>query len=146
MPDAGQRYREQKEGYMFANFNENVWLYHRGEWSRIKNPLYDVRSPSASAPPRRPTWRQILRQYSRKWCDFGPTPTLSNYYGILVSAYSYTGDGKAPEYLIRIVSISADEVIYAQDLPDLLEVLTLLAPLASNGIFTDVYGRGQSNR
>jgi hypothetical protein len=131
---------------MFANFDENAWLYHRGEWSRIKNPLYDARWPGASAPPRRPTWRQILRDYRRKWGDLGPTSALPNYYGILVSVYSYTGDGKAPEYLIRIIAVSADEVIYSQDLPDLLEVLTLLAPLASNGIFTDAYMRGQSNR
>lgn len=130
---------------MFPNFNEKAWLYHRNAWSEIKNPLYDSQLPGASAAPRRPNWRQILREYNRKWANLGPIPPPPNYSGILVSAYSYSGDRKSPGYMIRIVSLGPDEVIYAQDLPDLLEVLALLAPVVSNGIFANAYMQGQRN-
>ena len=56
--------------------------------------------------------------------------------------YSYMGNEKAPEYLVKVFSISQTETIYVEDLPHLLEVLNLLAPLASNGIFVDAYGQG----
>jgi len=53
--------------------------------------------------------------------------------------YLYTGNEKAPEYLIKVFSISRNEIIYAEDFPDVLEVLKPLALLASNGIFVDAY-------
>src|SRR5438105_7573521 len=120
---------------MFPNFNEKTWLYHRGKWSRIDNPLYDAQLTYADFP-RRTTWRQILRDYNHNWGNLGPAVPHAYYSGILVHTYCYTGDKKAPEFLIRIISLGNDEVIYAQDFPDLLEVLALLAPLVTSGIFS----------
>ncbi len=131
---------------MSPNFNEKAWLYHRGKWSRIKNPLHDVELAYAAAAPRRLTWRQILREYNRRWGNLGPTMPSAKYAGILVYTYSYTGDKQAPKYLIRIVSIVNDDVMFAQDFPDLLEVLNLLAPVVSCGIFADAYRQAQMNR
>lgn len=131
---------------MFPNLYEKAWLYHRGAWSRIKNPLYNAQSPYANTSPHRATWRQILREYDRQWGNLGPTAPPTNYPGVLVYAYSYTGEKKAPQYLIRIVSLGNDEVLYAQEIPDLLEVLSLLAPVVSCGIFSDAYMQGQKNR
>ncbi len=118
---------------------ENAWFYHRGEWTRTKNSLRNLGSLLTSNNPRYATRRQSLREYDRVWLDLGPTPIPSDYSGLLSSIYSYTGNGKAPEYLIRIISLSSEEVIYVEDFPDLLELLTLLTPLVSNGIFADAY-------
>ncbi len=64
---------------------------------------------------------------------------MPNYNGILAFAYSYTGDGEAPGYLVRILTTGSDEAVFAQDLPDLLEILSMLAPIVSTGIFADIY-------
>jgi hypothetical protein len=117
----------------------DAWLYHRGKWSKINNPLPDTQDRRSAAASRRTAWRRILQEYDRLWINLGPAVPPSNYSGPLVQVYSYTGEGKAPQYLIRIVCISSDEAIYAQDLPDTLEVLTLLVPMVSCGIFTDAY-------
>lgn len=47
---------------MLPNIHEKAWLYHRGKWSMIKNPLYDTQVTYAT--PYRQSWRQILREYN----------------------------------------------------------------------------------
>lgn len=111
---------------MLPNIRENAWLYRRGKWLKIRNLIYDEQSMHAA--PTRQSWRQILREYRQLWGTLGPAISPTNYPGIHVYIYSYTGDSKAPEYLIRIVSLGNDEIIYAQDFPDLLGVLAWLAP------------------
>jgi hypothetical protein len=128
---------------MLPNIREYAWLYRRGEWLKIRNLIYDEQFMHAA--PTRQSWRQILREYRQIWGTLGPAISLTNYSGIHVYVYSYTGDRKAPEFLIRIVSMGNDEIIYAQDLPDLLGVLALLSPLVSSGIFSDAYTQGRRN-
>ena len=128
---------------MLPNVGEKAWLYHRGQWSMIKNLIYDEQLTYVAS--HRQSWRQILREYNQIWAKLGPAVYPANYSGILVYVYSYTGDRKAPEYLIRIASLGNNEIMYAQDFPDLLAVLTLLAPVVSSGIFSDAYTRGRYN-
>ncbi len=120
---------------MNDTLKDHTWFYQSGEWSVIKNsePLL------TSTNPRYTTRRQSLGEYNRVWLKLGPEPIPYDYSGLLASVYSYTGSGKAPRYLVRIVSLSSEEVIYVEDFPDLLEILTLLTPLVSNGIFADAY-------
>ena len=127
---------------MLNKTKENAWFYHRGEWSIIKNPLQNSSSPLASASPRRTARRQGLREYNCVWLNLGPTPIPYDYSGLLASVYSYTGSGKAPKYLIRIISLSSEDAVYVGDFPDLLEILSFLTPLVSNGIFADAYTQG----
>lgn len=128
---------------MLPNIREYAWLYHRGKWLMIRNLIYDVQLTYAA--PIRQSWRQILREYNQIWGTLGPAVSPANYSGIHVYIYSYSGDRKAPEYLIRIVSLGNDEILYAQDLPDLLGVLALLAPMVSSGIFSDAYTQVRNN-
>ncbi len=129
---------------MLPNVGEKARLYHRGKWSMIKNPLYNTQLTYAAT--QRQSWRQMLQEYNQIWGTLGPAVSPANYTGILVYIYSYTGDKRAPEYLIRIASLGNDEIMYAHDFPDLLAVLTLLAPVVSSGIFSDAYMQGHKNR
>ena len=126
---------------MFQRVEETDWLYHRGRWSRVKRAHQRIHPQYPRKRPRCMPLRATLRGRYRRWCHFGPLSPPPGYAGILVTAYAYTGQEKAPEYLIKVDSISRDEIIYAEDFPDLLDVLRSLAPLASNGIFVDAYGR-----
>ena len=130
---------------MFNKTDRKTWLYHRGEWSRTNNPLHNAQQTYTDFP-QQTTWRQALRDYNRNWGNLGPVVPHAYYSGIRVRVYCYTGDRKMPEFLIRIISLRNDTVIYAQDLPDLVEVLALLAPLVTTGIFSEAYMQSQSSR
>jgi len=112
-------------------------LYHRGKWHWINNPL------NWEEPPDIIDRRQSAQIYSRKWWKLGPTYLYPNYTGILISTYAYVGPGNFPGFLIWIHAVGMSTRFYAQDLPDLLEVLSLLAPVVSTGILADVYQRGR---
>lgn len=131
---------------MFQHVEETDWLYHRGKWSRVKRTYQRIRSQYPRKRPRCMPLRATLRGRYRRWCHLGPLSPPPGYAGILVTAYSYIGQEKASEYLIKVDSISRDEIIYVEDFPDLLEILDLLAPLVSNGIFVDAYGRRPKRR
>lgn len=73
----------------------------------------------------------------------GPTFLYPNYSGFLIYTYAYTGSGNLPEYLLWIDDMGLNVAIYVRDLPDLLQVLALLAPLVFTGIFVDIYRRSQ---
>ena len=113
--------------------NEKVWLFHRGTWTKITNPLDGRETPDTYYR------RQSLKEYTHKWWEWGPTFLYPNYSGLLVYTYTYSGTRNLPKYLIWINGIGQNRTIYAQDLPDLLEVLALLAPLVLTGIFVDIY-------
>ena len=115
---------------MSLNLKETVWFYHRGNWSKLIRSRQHTQSPYA---------RASLQGRYRRWCQLGPPSPSSSYSGIVVTVYLYTGNEKAPEYLIKVFSICRNEIIYAEDFPDVLEVLKPLALLASNGIFVDAY-------
>jgi hypothetical protein len=122
--------------------NEKAWLFHRGRWSSIKNPLYGKVSSVHSANSRRQKLRQILQGYDRRCWILGPTFLLPHYSGTLVYTYAQNGEGIGPKYLIWIDTIDLREIIFAQDLPDLLSILALLTPIVHLDILVDVYKRG----
>ena len=117
--------------------NEKAWLFHRGKWTMIKNPLYGKEIPDGNER------RSSLQEYRRRWWRIGPTFLYPSYSGILIYTYAYTGGGNLPEYLVWIADMGLNVAIYARDLPDLLEVLALLTPLVFTGIFVDIYRRSQ---
>lgn len=126
--------------YSFTpDHDEKAWLYHRGKWSRIKNPLYNVAAPENLSTSERKSWRRILGEYNRKWWHLGPANLSSLYSGTLVYTYAYNGGERMPEYLIWIDTTGPSGIIYAQDLPDLLVILNILAPIVMTDIFTEAY-------
>ena len=118
-----------------ANMKNKALVYHRGRWLWIKNPLTDEGADDAVER------RQSMHQYKRRWWALGPVYLYPNYTGILVSTYAYIGPKKIPGFLIWIKAIGMNARFYAQDLPDLMEVLSFLAPIVFTGILTDFYQR-----
>ncbi len=129
---------------MPLNSEETVWFYHRERWSRMRRVRHHTQLQNSSTQTRCLHWRASLRRRYKRWCHLGPVSPPSNYSGVIATVYSYAGNEKAPEYLIKVAAISHDEIIYVEDFPDLLAVLDLLASLVSNGIFVDAYGQGPS--
>ena len=117
--------------------NEKAWLFHRGKWTMIKNPLYGKEAPDRS------DRRSSLLEYRRKWWRIGPTFLYPDYSGLLIYTYAYAGRGNFPDYLVWIEAGGLNATIYAKDFPDLLEVLARLTPLVFTGIFVDIYRRNQ---
>ena len=117
--------------------NEKAWLFHRGKWTKIKNPLYGKEAPDAV------DRRRSVEDYRRKWWKLGPAYLYPNYTGIVLSTYAYVGTRNLPEFLIWIRAIGMSTTLYAQDLPDLLQVLASLAPIVLTSMFTDLYQRSQ---
>jgi hypothetical protein len=62
--------------------NEKAWLFHRGKWTTIKNPLYGKEAPDGN------DRRSSLQEYRRKWWRIGPTFLYPNYSGILIYTLS----------------------------------------------------------
>lgn len=119
-----------------ANARDKALVYHRGNWLWIKNPFNgEEESPDVI------DRRQSALYYKRKWWKLGPTYLYPNYTGIVISTYAYVGTQNIPAFLIWIHSVGMSTKLYAQDLPDLLEVLSLLAPLVFTGILADAYQR-----
>jgi hypothetical protein len=71
----------------------------------------------------------------------GPTFLRPVYIGTLVYVYIHEDTRKA-RYLILIEAVHTSEIVYAQDLPDTIELLHLLAPIVETDIFVDIYRRG----
>ncbi len=71
----------------------------------------------------------------------GPTFLRPVYSGSLVYVYIHEEARKA-RYLILIEAPQTSEIVYAQDLPDTLELLRLLAPIVETDILVDIYRRG----
>jgi hypothetical protein len=123
---------------------ERAWLFHRGKWIRIKNPIYRRELVDAPAPPGRQTFRKVLGKYNVRCWILGPDFLFPYYTGTLVFAYRRDVEGEGPEYLIWIDTIKLVSIIFAQDLPDLLSVLALLAPSIHIDVLVDVYKRGMN--
>jgi hypothetical protein len=113
------------------------WFYHRGHWSTMS---YST-TAQATYNPRMSGRRSVRRDYNRIWLHLGPRPVPDDYTGFLASIYVYTGKKLAPHYLIVLASFSTQEEIFVQDLPDLVEILALLAPLASHGVFAYTFSQ-----
>lgn len=117
--------------------NEKAWMRHRGKWIEITNPLYGIDSPDTN------DRRQSLREYRRKWWTVGPTFLYPDYHGILIYTYIYEGRRNFPAYMIWVHAMGQDMALYAQEFPDLLDVLNSFTSLVLIGIFVDLYRRSQ---
>ena len=91
--------------------------------------------------PRSQTLRQILQEYTLRWWTFGPAFLLPHYTGTLIYTYARKEVGQGPEYLVWIDTTGPSEIFFVQDLPDLLNALTLLIPIVYVDILVDVYRR-----
>ena len=120
--------------------NEKAWMVHRGRWTRIKNSLYRKASSSHAAYHEHQSLYHILQDYYQLW-NLGPTFLLPDYTGVLIYTYTHNGAGKGPEFLIWIDTTGPNEIIFAQDLPDLLSILALLTPIVHLDILVAVYKR-----
>ena len=121
--------------------SEKVWLFHRGKWSCIDDPLYEKERtiPHVSRTTSR-THRRCFHGYELMW-TLGPTFLWPDYSGSLVYMYVHPETRKA-RYLVRIVTPHTREIMYAQDLPDALELLHWFAPIINSAILVDLYRRG----
>jgi len=122
--------------------SEKAWLFHRGKWSTINDPLFGEEIPIFRASgPRRQTLRRFFCGYQLTPWMLGPTFLRPVYSGSLVYVYVHENTRKA-RYLILIEALHTSEIVYAQDLPDIIELLHLLAPIIETDIFVDIYRRG----
>jgi hypothetical protein len=122
--------------------SDKAWLYHRGKWSTINDPLFGEELPTFRASgPRRQTLRRFFCGYQLTPWMLGPTFLRPVYSGSLVYVYIHEEARKA-RYLILIEAPQTSEIVYAQDLPDTLELLRLLAPIVETDILVDIYRRG----
>lgn len=117
-------------------------LFHRGRWIDINDPLSGEELPTFLASgPRRQNLRRFFCGYELTPWKLGPTFLRPAYSGLLVYVYIHEEQRKA-QYLILIEADQASEIIYAQDLPDILELLRWLAPIIETDILVDIYRRG----
>jgi hypothetical protein len=122
--------------------SEKAWLFHRSKWSTINDPLFGEELPIFRASgPRRQTLRRFFCGYQLTMWMLGPTFLRPVYSGSLVYVYVH-GETRKARYLILIETDRASEIVYAQDLPDTIELLHLLAPIIETDILVDIYRRG----
>ena len=97
-----------------------TWLFHRGEWIEIDNPV-SFRGPLPF----------------KKWDDLRNGDLKSYGYerhwrmGGVFNFQIYANYNTSPTYRIEMEKYEVTEIIYAADLPDLLQVLSLITPLAT---------------
>ena len=122
--------------------SDKAWLYHRVKWSTINDPLFgeELLIFRASGP-RRQAHRRFFCGYQLTLWMLGPTFLRPVYSGSLVYVYIHEETRKA-RYLILIEAVHTSEIVYAQDLPDTIELLHLLAPIIETDILVDIYRRG----
>lgn len=119
-----------------------AWLFHRGKWSDIKDPLFgEELSTFLASGPRRQHHRRYFCGYVLTPWMLGPTFLWPAYEGSLAYVYLHEEIRKA-RYLILIETNHTSEIIYAQDLPDTIELLRWLAPIVETDILVDIYRRG----
>jgi hypothetical protein len=113
---------------------QKAWLYHRGQWLEIDDPIddlegwYAVESAEENARGKRTFFLKPYGYESHEWgLGFGGFDTFN----IDIYQRSLKGPAKAtlPSYLLVTGIFEFTERFYAQDLPDLLQVLSLLAPM-----------------
>ena len=119
-----------------------AWLFHRGKWIAINDPLSGEELPIFLASgPRRQNLRRFFCGYEITSWTLGPTFLRPDYSGSLVYVYVNEEKRKA-QYLILIEADRTSEIIYAQDYPDILEMFRRLAPVIETDILVDIYRRG----
>lgn len=122
--------------------SEKAWLFHRGKWFSIDDPLFEEELPVVRTNgPRHQTRRRSFYGYELTPWTLGPTFLGADYSGLLVYLYVHPQTRKA-RYLIRIEIPHASEIVYAQDLPDAFDLLRWFAPMVESSILVDLYRRG----
>jgi hypothetical protein len=103
--------------------SEKAWLFHRGKWFSIDDPLFrKERSTFRASGPRRQMHRRSFHGYELTQWTLGPTFLRPNYSGLLVYVYAHQEIRKA-RYLILIEAPSTSEILYAHDLLDTFDLL-----------------------
>lgn len=122
--------------------SKKAWLFHRGEWFTINNPLSgeELLFFLASGA-RRQTLRRFFCGYELTEWTLGPTFLQHDYSGILVYVFVHEENRKAT-YMFLVNTDGITGIVFAQDLPDMLELLRMFAPLVEIGILVDIYRRG----
>ena len=127
--------------HFVSSQREKVWLFHRGKWSCIDNPLHEKeRTRSNVSRTTSREHRRFFYGYELMW-TLGPTFLRSDYNGSLVYMYAHPETRKA-RYLSRLITPHTHEIMYAQDLPDALELLHWFAPIITSAVLVDLYQRG----
>jgi hypothetical protein len=122
--------------------NGKAWLFHRSRWIAINDPLSGEELPIFLASgPRRQNLRRHFYGYKLTQWTLGPTFLRPAYGGSLVYVYMHEEEIKA-RFLILIEADHTSEILYAQDLPDAIELLHWLAPIIETDILVDIYRRG----
>ena len=100
--------------------NDKAWLFHRGQWIEIDNPI-SFKGPFPF----------------KKWDDMHNGDLKSHGYerhwrmGGVFNFQVFANYNTSPTYRIEMEKYDVMEIIYATDLPDLLQVLSLITPLAT---------------
>ncbi len=122
--------------------NGKVWLFHRQQWIAIDDPLLGEDLPVFLASgPRRQNLRRHFCGYALTQWSLGPVFLRPVYSGTLVHVYKHEEAIKA-RFLVLIEAEISSEILYAQDLPDTIELLCKFAPIILIDILVDIYRRG----
>jgi hypothetical protein len=133
--------------HVYGLLDEKVWLFRQRRWAKIQNPLKGNAHHSGAVPPAfglgNEAIHDFLQEYAYTQWHLGPTPLLPHYPGTLVYVYNYRGERKAPTFLIWIDTVHVGVIVYAQELPDLLELLSMLTHIVLVGILEDAHIKSQ---
>lgn len=127
--------------FIFPKRNK-AWLFHKGQWFTIDDPLTQQRQHNGPTNgSTRRTSQSAFRGYALTSWTLGPTFLQPDYSGFLVYVYAYVGLARKPLYLILLEGAGTHEIVYAEELPDLLEFLRSFAPVVQTAFLIDIYGR-----
>ncbi len=122
--------------------SENAWLFHRSKWSTIDNPLVGLETPIFRASgSRHRKLRRVFSGYELTSWTLGPTFLQPYYSGYLVYVF-LNEEARKAHYLLLVETPQSNEIVYAQDLPDMFDLLQWLAPIVQTSILVDLYQRG----
>lgn len=120
-------------------FKKKAQSLQRGQWRAIDNPLHheDDAFDERDHPPQ----YYIHRVYPHLYCHLGPI-YLRHYRGTLVLVYTpclFTECVGKPHFLIWIDREHSGDIIFAQELSDLLQLLPSLAVIVLTDMLTEIF-------
>ena len=133
--------------HVYGLLDEKAWLLRQRRWAKIQNPLklkaYSSNAADAAPDLGNEAIHDFLQEYAYTRWHLGPAPLFPHYPGTLVYVYTYVGARKAPTFLIWIDTVHVGAIVYAQELPDLLELLSMLTHIVLVGILEDAHIKSQ---